>query len=394
MVKRIFIVAAKRTAIGRFGGGLSSLSATQLGSHAISGLLDGASIPSTEIQEVLMGCALQAGVGQAPARQAARFAGLPDHVPATTINKVCASGMKAVAFACQSILLGDVHTAIAGGMESMSQVPFYVPALRWGAKYGDQSLVDGLQYDGLVDVYNRQAMGNFGDLCAQRYEIDRTAQDDYAISSYQLAQRAWAQGKFSAEVIPIRLKNRQDEVLVERDEEYLQVDFDKLRGLRAAFSLDGSVTAGNASTLSDGAAALLLMSEDRVQAMELSPLAEIVAYADVEQAPEWFTTSPSVATEKVLEKAGLQLSDIDYFEFNEAFSVVPLVNAQILNIPREKINVYGGAVSLGHPLGCSGARILVTLSSILQQERATYGLAAICNGGGGASAIILKRVEK
>ncbi|MGO1243371.1 MAG: thiolase family protein [Sphingobacterium sp.] len=393
MIKRVFIVAAKRTAIGSFGGKLSALSATQLGGHAVAGLLNGTGLPAAEIQEVLMGCALQAGMGQAPARQVVRYAGLADHTSATTINKVCSSGMKAVTMACQSILLDDVHISIAGGMESMSQVPYYVPSLRWGAKYGAQSLLDGVQHDGLVDVYSEQAMGNYGDLCAQRYEISRTSQDDYAISSYQRAQQTWAEGKFCSEVIPVPVKLRSGEMLVEQDEAYLKVDFEKLRGLKAAFSSDGTVTAGNASSLSDGAAALLLMSEDRARSLKMKPLAEIVAYTDVEQAPEWFTTSPSIATEKVLEKAGLQLNDIDYFEFNEAFSVVPLVNAQILSIPRDKINIYGGAVSLGHPLGCSGARILVTLTNILRQEGGRYGLAAICNGGGGASAMIIKRVE-
>ena len=393
MRKRIFIVAAKRTAIGSFGGSLSSFSATQLGQRAVEGLLHECSFPIDEIQEILMGCVLQAGLGQAPARQVARYAGLADNVCATTVNKVCASGMKAVIFACQSILLGDVQVVIAGGMESMSQVPYYVPSLRWGAKYGPQSLIDGLQYDGLTDVYDRQAMGNFGDLCAKRYEITRNDQDNFAISSYQRAQQAWSQGEFSSEVIPIHVKSRIGEKIVERDEECAKVDFEKLISLKGAFSVDGTVTAGNASSLSDGAAALLLMSEERASVLGMTPIAEIVAYADTEQAPEWFTTSPSLAVEKVLEKAGLQLTDIDYFEFNEAFSVVALVNAKILGISLDKINVYGGAVSLGHPLGCSGARILVTLANVLKKKEGTYGLAAICNGGGGASAVIIKRME-
>lgn len=392
MRKRIFIVSAKRTAMGSFGGGLSSLSASKLASKVIVGALKESGIQPSEIQEIMMGCVLQAGMGQAPARQAVRYAGLPDHVIATTVNKVCASGLKAVSLICQSMQLDEVQVAIAGGMESMSQAPYYSPSLRWGAKYGTQSLIDGLQHDGLMDPYSQELMGNFGDMCAKRYEIDRETQDQYAISSYQRAQQAWLEGKFSSEVVPIEIQGRNEKVVFKTDEECFKVDFEKIKRLKPAFSIDGTITAGNASTLSDGAAVLILMNEERMKALGVQPIAEIIAFADAEQRPEWFTTSPSVAVEKVLGKAGLELSDIDYFEFNEAFSVVPLVNAKILGISTKKINVYGGAVSLGHPLGCSGARILVSLTSILKQEQGELGLAAICNGGGGASAIIIKRV--
>ncbi|MGJ1430769.1 acetyl-CoA C-acyltransferase [Sphingobacterium spiritivorum] len=392
MNKKVFIVAAKRTAIGSFGGALSTLSATELGAKAVSAVLDQSGIAAQHVDELLMGCVLQANLGQAPARQVAKISGLPDQVTATTINKVCASGMKAVSLAAQSILLGDADVVLAGGMESMSQTPYYVPAARWGAKYGSQSLTDGVQKDGLSDAYTQDAMGVFGELCAEKYAIGREDQDTYAISSYQRSREAWETGKFTKEVVPVVISTRKGEQIVAQDEEFSQVNFDKIPSLKPAFKKDGTITAANASTISDGAAALLLVSEEKVKEWGLSPLAEIVAYADAEQAPEWFTTTPRIATEKVLKKAGLSLSDIDYFEFNEAFSVVALTNAQLLNIPADKVNVYGGAVSLGHPLGCSGARILVTLTSVLQQEQGQYGLAAICNGGGGASAVIIRRV--
>ncbi|WP_037494521.1 thiolase family protein [Sphingobacterium deserti] len=391
MARKVFIVAAKRTPIGSFGGGLSSLTAVELGAKAVRAALHQAALDPSEVDDILMGCVLQAGLRQAPARQVAKLAGLPDNVSATTINKVCASGMKAVSLAAQSILLGDADIVVAGGMESMSQVPYYVSSARWGAKYGNGALLDGLQEDGLSDAYNREAMGVFGELCADRYQIDRQEQDQYAISSYQRSQQAWETDKFTAEVMPVTLKTRKGEQVIATDEEFKLVDFDKLPQLRSVFKDSGTITAANASTISDGAAALLLVSEEKLHALGLTPLAEVVAYADAEQDPEWFTTSPSVATKKVLKKAGLALTDIDFFEFNEAFAVVALANAKLLNIPLDKINVYGGAIALGHPLGCSGARILVTLSSILSQEKGNYGLAAICNGGGGASAIILKR---
>lgn len=392
MSKRVFIVAAQRTAIGSFGGTLSGLSATKLGARAAVAAMSQAGVAAEEVDELLMGCVLQANIGQAPARQVAKFAGLPDSVPATTINKVCASGMKAVGLAMQSILLGDADLVLAGGMESMSQTPYYAPAVRWGAKYGNQSFVDGLQKDGLTDAYSQEAMGAFGELCAAKYAITRQEQDAYAIASYTRSREAWERGKFANEVFPMTIETKRGELIVGQDEEYRQVNVDKIPTLKSAFKKDGTITAANASTISDGAAVLILVSEEKMNALSLTPLAEIVAYADAEQAPEWFTTTPSVASNKVLKKAGLSISDIDYFEFNEAFSVVALANAKILDISLSKMNVYGGAVSMGHPLGCSGARILVTLSSVLNQEGGTYGLAAICNGGGGASAVILRSV--
>lgn len=393
MTKKVFIVAAQRTAIGSFGGGLSTLSSTELGAYAVTAVLQQATVEGTEVDEVLMGCVLQADLGQAPARQVAKYASLPDHIPATTINKVCASGMKAVALGAQAILLGDAETVLAGGMESMSRVPYYVPGARWGAKYGNQTLVDGVQRDGLSDAYSQDAMGVFGELCAAKYGVNREEQDAYAVSSYTRSRDAWQQGKFDKEVTPVTISTRKGEQIVKQDEEFTQVNFDKIYTLKPAFQKEGTITAANASTLSDGAAALLLMSGKKMEELGLKPLAEIIAYADAEQEPEWFTTTPSLAVKKVLQKANLTLDDIDFFEFNEAFSVVALANARILDISLEKINVYGGAVSLGHPLGCSGARILVTLTSVLQQEGGQYGLAAICNGGGGASAMILKICE-
>lgn len=391
MTKKVFIVAAQRTAIGSFGGGLSTLSATELGAQAVKAVLKQVAVDGKEVDELLMGCVLQADLGQAPARQVLKYAGLPDDIPATTINKVCASGMKAVALGAQAILLGDADVVLVGGMESMSRVPYYTPATRWGAKYGHQTLLDGVQKDGLSDAYTQDAMGVFGELCAIKYGINREEQDAYAVASYTKSREAWEQGKFDKEVAPVAVSTRKGEVIVKQDEEFTQVNFDKIYTLKPAFQKDGTITAANASTLSDGAAALLLMSGEKMEALGLQPLAEIIAYADAEQEPEWFTTTPSLAVKKVLAKADLELSDIDFFEFNEAFSVVALVNARLLDISLEKMNVYGGAVSLGHPLGCSGARILVTLTSVLEQERGQYGLAAICNGGGGASAIIIKK---
>ncbi|MFZ4861760.1 thiolase family protein [Sphingobacterium sp. Mn56C] len=392
MAKRVFIVAAQRTAIGSFGGALASFTASELGAKAVSAVLEQAKLHPNEVDELLMGCVLQANVGQAPARQVAKYAGLPDKVIATTVNKVCASGMKAISMATQAILLGDADVVIAGGMESMSQVPYYVPAARWGAKYGQQPLLDGLQRDGLSDAYSQDAMGLFGELCAEKYGVSREAQDSYAINSYNRSKMAWEQGKYDKEVVRVTVTGRKGTVDVIRDEEFVAVNVDKLPTLKPVFKQGGTITAANASTLNDGAAAVLLVSEEKLKALHLKPLAEIVAYADAEQAPEWFTTSPSIATEKVLYKAGLKLDDIDFFEYNEAFAVVALANMQILDIPLKKVNVYGGAVSLGHPLGCSGARIVVTLSSVLQQEGGTYGLAGICNGGGGASAMLIKKL--
>ncbi len=391
MNKRVFIIAAKRTAMGSFGGALSSISATELGAKAISAVIEESGIDALQIDEVYMGSVLQANLGQAPARQASKFAGLSDHIPATTINKVCASGMKAISIAAQQILLGDAHVVVAGGMESMSQVPYYDVAARWGAKYGDQKLIDGLAKDGLTDVYSNQAMGNCGEVCAEKYSISREDQDEYAIQSYTRSKIAWESGKFTKEVTPVEINSRKGTVVVSEDEEYKQVNFEKLSQLRPSFKSDGTITAANASTLSDGAAAVLLVSEEKMKELGLKPIAEIIAYADAEQAPEWFTTTPAIATQKVLQKAGLTMDDMDYFEFNEAFSVVALANAKLLSLSTNQINVYGGAVALGHPLGCSGARIIVTLSSVLHQENGNYGLAAICNGGGGASAMIIKK---
>lgn len=391
MNKSVYIVAAKRTPMGSFGAGLASVSATELGAKAIKAVLEEAGLKGDQVDEVYMGSVLQANLGQAPARQAAKFAGLPDHIPATTINKVCASGMKAISIGVQQILLGDAHVVVAGGMESMSQVPYYDTAARWGAKFGDQKLIDGLMKDGLTDVYSNQAMGNCGESCAEKYGISRADQDEYAVQSYTRSKIAWESGKFITEVVPVEVAGRKGSVTIAEDEEYKQVNFEKIGQLRPSFKSDGTITAANASTLSDGAAAVVLMSAQKVQELGVTPLAEVIAYADAEQAPEWFTTTPAIATQKVLQKAGMTVDEIDYFEFNEAFSVVALANAQILDLSQDKMNVYGGAVALGHPLGCSGARIIVTLNSVLHQENGTYGLAAICNGGGGASAMILKK---
>jgi len=391
MSRRVFIVAAKRTPIGSFGGALSTISAPELAAQAIRSVVKEAGVAGDLIEEIIMGSVLQADLGQAPARQVAKFAGLSDHTVATTINKVCASGMKAIAVAAQAIFLGDADIILAGGMESMSRVPYYANSMRWGAKFGTQHLNDGLQRDGLSDAYSNEAMGCFAELCAEKYHISREEQDRYAIHSYKRSRDAWQKDKFLKEVQSIKIQSRKGETVVSEDEEFSQVNFDKIPELKPAFKKEGTVTAANASTISDGAAAVLLVSGEKMEELGLDPIAEIVAYADAEQVPEWFTTTPSVAAEKVLKKAGLTLQDIDYFEFNEAFSVVALVNAQILDLPMDKVNVYGGAVSLGHPLGCSGARIVVTLTSILRQEGGSLGLAAICNGGGGASAMIIKK---
>ena len=392
MSKEVFIVAAVRTPIGSFGGSLSSLSATQLGGIAIKGAIDKINLDNHLVDEVIMGSVIQAGLGQAPSRQASKAAGLPDKVIATTINKVCASGMKAISIATQNILLGDADIVIAGGMESMSNVPFYNTTQRWGNKYGDITMQDGLAKDGLVDVYDKVAMGNFADLCAKENNISRADQDTFAIGSYQKSQQATEQGLFTAEIIPVTVPQRKGEpIIVSKDEEPFNVKFDKITHLNAAFSKEGTVTAANASTMNDGAAALILMSGEKVKELGLTPIAKVISYADAEQDPKWFTTSPSLAIPKALAKANLNVDEIDFFEFNEAFSVVGIVNAQLLNLDPNKINVNGGAVSLGHPLGCSGARIVVTLIHVLQQKGGKLGAAAICNGGGGASAIIIEK---
>jgi acetyl-CoA C-acetyltransferase len=392
MAKEVFIVSAVRTPIGSFGGCLKSLSATALGAIAIKGAIEKANIDPALIDEVIMGSVIQAGLGQAPARQASKAAGLPDKVIATTVNKVCASGMKAIAIATQNILLGDADIVIAGGMESMSNVPFYNTTQRWGNKYGDITMQDGLAKDGLVDVYDQVAMGNFADLCAKENNITRADQDNFAVTSYQKSQSAIEKGLFENEIIPVSIPQRKGEPLViSKDEEPFNVKFDKVAQLNPAFSKDGTVTAANASTMNDGAAALILMSGEKLQALGLTPLAKIITYADAEQDPKWFTTTPSLAIPKALQKANLTTSQIDFFEFNEAFSVVGIVNTKLLKLDQNKVNVNGGAVSLGHPLGCSGARIVVTLINVLHQNNGKLGAAAICNGGGGASAIIIEK---
>lgn len=391
MNKRIVIVAAVRTPIGSFMGGLSSMTATQLGATAIKGALSKINLEANLIDEVIMGNVVQAGVGQAPARQAALFAGLSNTVVASTINKVCASGMKAVMQASQAIIAGDAEIVVAGGMENMSLIPHYIH-LRNGYKFGPASLIDGLQKDGLTDAYDNNAMGVCADLCASEYGFSREDQDAFAIQSYERSAKAWENGKFDNEIIPVEVPQRRGEpVIVSKDEEFTNVKLDKISSLNPAFTKDGTVTAANASTINDGAAALIIMSEEKAIALGLKPLAFIRSYADAAQDPKWFTTSPALAIPKALEKAGLSINDVDFFEFNEAFAVVGLANAKILGISNDKINVNGGAVSLGHPLGCSGARIIVTLLNVLEQNNGKIGAAAICNGGGGASAIIIER---
>ena len=392
-MKEVYIVAAVRTPMGSFGGMLKDISATQLGAIAIKGALEKAGLPADKVDDVLMGSVLQANLGQAPARQAAKFAGLSDSVNCTTVNKVCASGMKAVAFGAQSILLGDAGIVVAGGMESMSNVPFYSDKLRWGNKYGNATFIDGLAKDGLTDVYDGQAMGNAAEKCARECAISREDQDQFAIESYQRSQAAWSNGKFDEEIVPVPLPQRKgDPILFSKDEEPWNVKFDKIPELKPAFQKDGSVTAANASTMNDGAAALILVSKEKLDELGLKPIGRIVSYADAEQAPEWFTTSPSLAIPKAVTKAGLTIQDIDYWELNEAFAVVGIENSRRLQLDPATVNVHGGAVSLGHPLGCSGARILVTLLHILKDRKARYGAAGICNGGGGASAMVIENL--
>ncbi len=391
--KLVYIIAAVRTPIGSFGGSLKNFTAPQLGAIAIKGAIAKAGIDPALVDEVLMGCVLQANTGQAPARQAAIFAGLPHYVIATTINKVCASGMKAIAQGAQSILLGDAHIVVAGGMESMSNVPFYNANMRWGNKYGDISLIDGLANDGLTDVYHSYAMGNAAELCAKENNISRQEQDEFAVESYKRSQTAIKNGLFDAEIIPISIPQRKGEPLIlDKDEEPFNVQFEKIPLLKSAFLKDGSVTAANASTMNDGAAALVLMSKEKAESLGLKPIAIIRSYADAEQAPEWFTTTPSLAVPKAVAKAGLTMNDIDFVELNEAFSVVGIVNTQKMKLDPQKVNINGGAVSMGHPLGCSGARIVVTLIQILKQQGGKIGAAGICNGGGGASAMVIENI--
>lgn len=392
MSKEVYIVSAVRTPMGAFMGGLSSISATQLGSTAIKGAVERAGISIDAIDEVFMGNVLQAGVGQAPARQAALGAGLNKNVPCTTINKVCASGMKSIMLGAQTILAGDNHVVVVGGMENMSQTPHYVNG-RNGTKFGNITMLDGITKDGLLDVYSKVPMGNCAELCAKEYEITREDQDNFAITSYTRAAEAWKAGRFNNEIVPVAVPQRKgDPIMVSEDEEYKNVFLDKIPGLKPAFDKEGTITAANASTLNDGASALILASKEAVEKYGLKPIAKIVSFADAAQAPEWFTTAPSLAVPKALDKAGLKTSDVDYWELNQAFSVVGLANMKILGLDPSKVDVNGGAVALGHPLGNSGSRVVVTLINVLKQNNAKIGGAAICNGGGGASALIIENI--
>lgn len=392
MNKEVFIVSAVRTPIGAFMGSLSTVPATQLGAIAIKGALERSGLKADQINEVFMGNVLQAGVGQAPARQAALGAGLPQEVVCTTVNKVCASGMKAIMLGAQTILAGDNEIVVAGGMESMSQTPHYIDG-RNGVKFGNITMLDGITKDGLLDVYSQVPMGNCAELCAKEYEFSREDQDNFAITSYKRAADAWENGRFNEEVVPVSVPQRKgDAIVVSQDEEYKNVFLDKIPGLRPAFEKDGTITAANASTLNDGASALILASAEAVAKYGLKPIAKIVSYADAAQAPEWFTTSPSKAVPAALKKAGMTTDQVDFWEFNQAFAVVGLANAKILGLDASKVDVNGGAVALGHPLGNSGSRIVVTLINVLKQNNAKFGGAAICNGGGGASALIIENI--
>lgn len=392
-MQEVYIVSAIRTPIGSFGGSLKDFSATKLGAIAIKAAVEKAGIKPEQVEDVLMGCVLQANLGQAPARQAAKFAGLPNEVNCTTVNKVCASGMKAITQAAQSIALGDASVVVAGGMESMSNVPFYADSMRWGNKYGNTQFIDGLAKDGLTDVYDGKAMGNAAELCASTCGVSREDQDAFAIESYKRSQAAINAGKFDNEIVPVSIPQRKgDPILFSKDEEPFNVKFDKIPELKSAFVKDGSVTAANASTMNDGAAALVLMSKEKMESLGLKPIAKIISYADAEQAPEWFTTTPSIAVPKAVAKAGLQMSDISYWELNEAFAVVGIENSKRMHLDPATVNVHGGAVSIGHPLGCSGARIVITLINVLKANNARYGAAGICNGGGGASAIVIENL--
>lgn len=392
-MKTVYILSAVRTPIGSFGGMFLDQSATQLGSVAIKGALEKSGVNPAQVQEVYFGNVCSANVGQAPARQAAVGAGLPFNVQCTTVNKVCASGMKSVMFGAQSIMLGYSDLVVAGGMESMSNIPFYVPKARWGFKYGGGEIVDGLQKDGLTDAYDHNAMGVCADATAAKYNISREQQDAFAIQSYQRAAVATDDGKFANEIVPVSIPQRKGgEVVITHDEEYKKVDFSKVAGLRPAFTKDGTVTAANASTINDGAAALVLASEEFVKANNLTPIGRIVSFADAEHEPQWFTTAPTIAAPIALQRAGLTTNDISFFEVNEAFAVVTMAFNQVMGVDDSKVNVYGGAVALGHPLGASGARIITTLNNVLHQENGRYGLAAICNGGGGASSIIIEKL--
>jgi acetyl-CoA C-acetyltransferase len=392
-MKRVYIVAAVRTPIGSFNGKLSGISAPVLGSIAIKGALKKAGIQAADVDEVYFGNVLQAGLGQAPARQAAMFAGLPNTTPCTTINKVCASGMKSVALGASSIMLGHNSIVVTGGMENMSQVPHYLPGSRAGYKYGNFTAIDGLSHDGLRDVYNEYMMGSAADHTAKLHNISREEQDEFAINSYKKSAASVAAGKFKEEIVPVPIPQRKgDPIMMDEDEEYNNVMFEKIPGLRPVFEKDGTVTAANASTINDGAACIILASEDKVKELGLTPIAEVLSFADAAHEPEFFTTAPSKAVPIALERAGCNIIDVDAFELNEAFSVVALVNNKLLNLDASKVNINGGAVALGHPLGASGARILVTLINVLKQKNGTIGTAAICNGGGGASAMVIKNI--
>ena len=392
-MKDVVIVSAVRTPIGSFGGALSGISAPKLGATAISAAIKKAGIQPKDVEEVLMGNVLQAGIGQAPARQAAIYAGISENVPCTTINKVCSSGMKAIMMATQSIKAGDADIIVAGGMENMSAVPHYLQNGRNGTKLGNMPLVDGLVLDGLTDVYNEQHMGVCAELCASEHQISREEQDAFALESYRRSAAAWEAGKYKSEVVPVHVPQRRgDDLIIDTDEDFSKVRHDKVPSLRPVFKKDGTITAANASNINDGACALVIMSAAKAAEMQLKPLAKITGYADAAHEPEWFTTAPAKALPKALEKAGINLNQVDYFEFNEAFSVVGLANMKILGLDSSKVNVNGGAVSLGHPLGASGARIVNTLLSVLDQNNGKVGAAAICNGGGGASALVIEKI--
>lgn len=390
MAREVVIVSAVRTPIGSFGGSLAEVSATQLGAAAVKAAVEKAGVAPEAVQAVIMGSVLQANLGQAPARQASKFAGLPDTVQATTVNKVCASGMKAVVMATQDILLGDAEIIVAGGMENMSRTPFYLEQARYGYRFGNGQLIDGIGKDGLTDVYHQTAMGVSADNTAKEHKITREEQDAFAIESYTRAANAWKAGKFADEVIPVTVKTRKGDVVFSEDEQFKAANFEKMPTLKPVFTKEGTVTAANASAINDGAAALVLMSAEKAKALGLKPLAKVLSYADAEQAPEWFTTTPAIAVPRAVEKAGLKMSDISFFELNEAFSVVGIANTRLMNLDPAKVNVNGGAVALGHPLGCSGARIIVTLINVLKQNGGKYGAAGICNGGGGGSAIVIE----
>lgn len=392
-MQEVYIISALRTPLGSFGGVFSSLSAIELGVTAIKGALEQAGIQPDQVEEVYFGNVCSANLGQAPARQAALGAGLPASTPCTTVNKVCSSGIKSVMMAAQAIMTGQQDIIVAGGMESMSNIPYYVPKARWGSKYGNTTMIDGLAHDGLTDAYNGKAMGICADATATKFNISREEQDAYAISSYERAAKTTADGLFSAEIVPVAVPQRRgDALIITEDEEFKRVKFEKIPQLRAAFSKDGTVTAANASTINDGASAIVLVSKRKMEELGLKPMAKIVAFADAAQAPEWFTTAPTLAAPKALKLAGMEMKDVDYFEVNEAFAVVSMAFGEVMNVERKKMNVFGGAVAIGHPLGASGARILTTLNNVLHQKDASVGMATICNGGGGASALIIERV--